>query len=226
MTVYSGVSTFFDNFDRGGALSATPGHNGWVITDTSSSGAPTYTCTTEDGGSMKLTLASTSEVENICMSHGDVLAFDVRNIQQYWCIAKVAAVGSNSVVTFGLGSARADDEDTVATKCWFKMEGATSTTAVVIETDDAVTDDPDNATGETLAAVYKKFEIDFSYGIADIRFNIDGARVASGTTFSMSGLTAGLNVQPMFQVSKASSADVAALQIAQVGITYKWSYGA
>jgi len=226
MTVSRGVSTFFDNFDRAQAFTTTPGQNGWTIADTSSSGTPTYLCATENGGAAVLTLVSTSEVENICLYHNDVLMFDVAELQHFWCIAKVAAVGSNSVVTFGLGSARADDEDTVATNAWFKMEGATSTTAVVAETDDAVTDNNDKATGETLAATYKKFQIDFTRGLTDIRFLIDGKRVADATTFGMSGLTAGLNVQPMFQVSKASSADVPVLTIAQVGIQYQWNYGA
>jgi hypothetical protein len=42
----------------------------------------------------------------------------------------------------------------------------------------------------------------------------------------MASVAAGQNVQPFIQLQKASSTDVAAITIAQFGITYKWSYGA
>jgi len=218
--------TKVDNFDYAITLSTTPGMNGWTISDTSAAGAPTYAGTSEDGGSVKLTCTNTSEAQNITLYQNDVVNYDLDDISNVWWVAKVSGVDAVTVVTLGVGSAQADDEDTVATNAWFKIEGASSTSAVVCETDDGTTDNDDEATGKTLAAVYKRFLIDFSQGLSDVRFFIDGERVAAGTTFDMSSVSSGTNVQPYAQVGKASGTGTPALQIAQFGITYKTSYGA
>ncbi len=218
------VKTFIDQFDRNQVFTTTGGMNGWTIADTSSAGTPTYLTITEDGGAAKLTLVSTSEAENVCLYQGDILPYDVRQIKSCWFIAKVAGIDSVTSLTMGLGSARNDTEDSVATNAWFKMDGSASTTLVVCETDDNVTDNDDKATGVTLSSAYKKFVIDFTAGIQDVRFYIDGARVASATTFDMSGLAAGLNVQPIVQIAKASGTGVPSVTIAQFGIQYEWAY--
>ena len=226
MTIYRETVEFVDRFNRPQAYTTTPGQNGWTIADTSSGGAPTYLNATEDGGKAVLTLANDTEVENVCLFHNDVLMFDLAHIHKYWAIIKVAAVGATTVVAAGLGNARADDEDTVGVSAWFKMEGAASTSALVVETDDDTTNSDDVATGESLAAVYKKLEIDFQNGLADVRFLIDGDRVAAGTTFDMSAVSSGQNVQPIFQISKGSTSGTPALHIAEVGIRYTQFYGA
>jgi hypothetical protein len=223
---WAGTTTLIDNFDRAQAFTTTPGHNGWTIKDTSSAGTPTYLCITEDGGAAKLTLVSNDEVEIVTLYQNDVLPFDLRMISHVWWVAKVADIASNTTLTFGVANAQNDDEDAVTVSSWFRMEGATSTTAIVVEADDATNETSKVATGKTLAAVYKKFLIDFSQGLGDIRFFIDGERVAAGTTFTMASVAAGQNVQPFIQLQKASSTNVASITIAQFGITYKWSYGA
>lgn len=223
---WAGTSRVIDNFDRAQAFTTTPGQNGWTIADTSSAGTPTYLCITEDGGAAKLTLVNTSEAENVCLYFNDVLPFDLRSISQVWWIAKVASVDAVTTLVMGVGDARNDTPDTVATNAWFRMEGSVSTTAVVCETDDGTTDNDDKATGTTLSSTYKKFLIDFSQGLSDIRFFIDGQRVAAGTTFSMASVAAGQNVQPIVQIQKASGTGVPAVTIAQFGINYRWSYGA
>jgi len=218
---------FEDNFDRAQVLvDGTPGHNGWSLDDVSSSGAPTATTATLDGGGMVLTLAATSEAENLTMFMEDILMFDVRNLQHVDIIAHVAGIDSLSVVCFGVGAAQNDDEDAVVTNAWFKMEGATSTTLVVVETDDGTNDNNDIATGVTLAATPKFFRIDFTRGISDIRFYIDGEPVALPTTFSMADLTAGLNVQPYVQISKPSGTGTPAVTIRKFRIQYTSTLGA
>lgn len=221
-----GVHEFVDMFDRAQAFTTTPGQNGWTIADTSSAGTPTYLCITEDGGAAKLTLAANSEAENVCLYQNDVLPYDLANLLRVDFIAKVAGVDSATVITFGVGSARADDEDTVATNAWFKIEGATSTSALVVETDDATNDLNDKATGTTLASTYKKCSIDFSQGLSDVRFFVDGERVAASTTFDMSDVTSGQNVQLLAQVEKASGTGTPSLTIARVAVAYKYAYGA
>lgn len=224
---WAGTTTRVDNFDYPLNLATTSqGHGGWTIKDTSSAGTPTYIATAEDGGSIKLLCDNQSEAQAITLYHSDILMYDLANLSNMWWVAKVSGVDAVTVITIGLGAAQADDEDTVVTNAWFKMEGATSTTALVVETDDATNDNNDVATGSTLAAVYKRCFLDFSQGLADVRFYLDGARVAASTTFDMSDLTSGLNVQPYCQVTKASGTGVPGLQLAQFGVTYKWSYGA
>ena len=221
-----GTREFTDFFDRAQAFTTTPGQNGWTAADTSSAGTPTYLCITEDGGAAKLTCTSTSEAQIVTLYHNDVLAFDVRKIKMMEFIALVAGIDSVTTLTMGLGSARNDTDDSVATNAWFRMQGSVSTTAVLAETDDATTDNDDKATGASLAAVYKKFVISFESGITDVRFFIDGERVAQATTFDMSALAAGLNVQPIFQIQKASGTGVPSVTIAMVNIVYNYAYGA
>ncbi len=223
---WAGTDCFIDNFNRAQAFTTTPGQNGWTIADTSSAGTPTYLCITEDGGAAKLTIANNDEAEIVTLYTGDVLPYDIRQISNVWWVAKVAGIDAVTTLTLGVGSARNDTDDSVATNAWFRMQGSASTSALVVETDDATTDNNDVATGTTLAAVYKRLLIDFSQGLADVRFYVDGARVASGTTFDMSAVAAGQNVQPIVQLQKASGTGVPSVTIAQFGITYKWSYGA
>jgi len=223
---WAGTTTKIDNFDYPIELSTTPQTTfGWTIKDTSAAGAPTYLGTADDGGSVKMTMAANDEAEILTLYNNDVLNFDVAKIKNVWWVAKVAAVDAVTDCFFGVAAAYAADPDDIVTNAWFKIDGSVSTSALVVETDDATNDLDDTATGTTLAAVYKRLLIDFSQGLSDVRFYVDGARVASATTFDMSDLTSGLNVQPYVQIMKASGTGVGAVQLAQFGITYTWSYG-
>lgn len=219
-----GVRTFIDHFDRAQTYSTTPGMNGWTIYDVSSAGAPTYLNVTEDGGAAKLTFASNSEAEILTLYQNNVLIYDVRQLQSVWWIAKVESFSAVSTLVMGVGSAQNDTADSVATNAWFRLEGSASQSNIVVETDDAVLDLDDKATGKTLGSTYKKLLIDFSNGLENVQFFIDGDRVAAGTKFDMSNLAAGLNVQPFVQFQKASGTTVDALSIAQFGVQYTYGY--
>lgn len=220
------VLVFVDYFNRAQALTTTPGHNGWTVKDTSSAGTPTYLVATADGGGMVLTLEATSEAQIVTMYHNDVLCFDWRKIQNVEIIASVAGIDSVTTLVFGMAGAQNDTADTVATNAWFRIQGSVDLDNVLCETDDAVTDNDDKATGKTLAAVLKTFVIDFTKGITDIRFYIDGEPVATGTTFSMNGLTAGLNAQPFVQLQKASGTGTPSVTIKKFRIQYTEASGA
>ena len=215
-----------DMFDRAQALTTTPGVNGWTVKDTSSAGTPTYLCITEDGGAMKLTLVSTSEEEVVTMYQNDVLPLDLANLQRVEFVAKVAGIDAVTTLTMGVANAQNDTEDSVAVNAWFRMEGSVSTTLVVCEADDGTSDLDDKATGIALSSTYKKFVIDFSNGLSDIRFFIDGERVAAATTFTLSSITAGQNVQPFIQLHKASGTGVPSVTIACYLAVYRYAYGA
>jgi hypothetical protein len=195
----------------------------WLVADTSSSGAPTYV---RNAGAAVLTLASTSEVENVCLSHGDALTYDIDDIQSIEMRVKVSGCTSGTEIVFGLGSARNDTTDSVAANAWFKMVGATSTTAVVVETDDGTNDLDDKATGQTLSTTYKRFVIDFTGGKSNVRFFMDNgsgklSRVAASTTFDMSNYSSGL--QPIIQIQKSSSANTDSVTVDYVRIESKRS---
>jgi hypothetical protein len=199
---------FVDDFN--GAVAALPTSadpaTAWLIDDTSSAGAPTYTKGTS---AATLTLASTSEVENVCLHFGDALDFDIDSILRIEFRAKVTAtLDSATTIVMGLGSARADDPDTVAANAFFKLAGSNT---LVVETDDGTTDDDDNATGATLSDTYKRFVIDFSGGKSNVKFYVDSVQVAASSTFTMSGYSSGL--QPIFQIQKTADTNVDALTI-------------
>ena len=224
MPASAGVRTWIDNFDRAQAYTTTPGMNGWTIKDTSAAGSPTYLNITEDGGAARLTLASTSEAEIVTLFQNDVLSFDLTQIQHVWWIARVASIDSVTQLAMGVADAQNDTLDSVATNAWFRIDGTASTSNVVVETDDGVNDDDDNATGTTLGTGYKKFLIDFTGGLSNIRFYADGSPVGTGL-FDMSRVTSGQNVQPFVQLQKASGTGVAQVTLKQFGIQYRWVAG-
>lgn len=210
---------FYDDFN--GAVAALPASadpaTPWLIVDTSAAGTPTYTKGTSNA---ILTLASTSEIENVCLAFGDALDFDIDDIQSIEMRVRLgAAFTSGSELVFGLGSARNDTTDSVAANAWFKMVGATSTTAVVVETDDGVRDNDDVATGTTLGTTFRRFLIDFTGGKSNVQFFIDGNQVARNTTFDMSGYSAGL--QPIVQLQKAANTNVDSVRIDYVKVIAK-----
>ena len=225
MTVVRNTVCKVDNFDRAQTFTTTPtGEFGWRIADTSSSGTPTYLI--GNNRAATLTLAATSEAENVCLYQGDVLPFLLNKIQRVKFVASVSGVDAVTTITFGIGTARNDTEDSVATNAWFRMEGSASTTAVVCETDDGVTDYDDKATGVSLSSTLKEFVIDFSNGLADVRFYIDGVRVATSTTFTLASATSSQSVQLLAQLAKASGTGTPALVIKKVEITYNTADGA
>jgi hypothetical protein len=224
---WAGTTTFIDNFDRAQAFTTTPGMNGWTIKDTSSGGTPTYLCATEDGGGCALTLVNTNEAEIVTLYHNDVLQFDLRNISNFWWVAKVSGIDAVTTLVMGMANAQNDTSDSVGVSVWFRMEGSASTSALVCEHDDGAVSSTldDQATGTTLSTTYKRLMVDFTQGLSDLRFFVDGARVAASSSFDMSSVAAGQNVQPYIQIQKASGTGTPAVSIAQWGITYKWSYG-
>lgn len=183
----------------------------WLVDDTSSSGTPTYTKGTSVA---TLTLASTTEVENVCLHFNDALDFDIDSIIRIEFRAKTTAtLDSATTIVMGLGSARADDPDTVAANAFFKLAGSNS---VVVETDDGTTDDDDNATGVSLTDSFKKFVIDFSGGKSNVKFYIDNVQVAATSTFTMAAYSSGL--QPIFQIQKTSDNNTDTLVIDYVKV--------
>ena len=187
----------------------------WLAVDTSAAGTPTYV---RNASNAVLTLTSTSEVQNVCLAHGDALSFDIDDLLCAEFRVKVTGCTSGTTVSWGMASARNDTPASMTALALFTMTGATSTTDVTVETDDNVTDTAPVSSATALATVFKRFVIDFS-NKSDIKFYIDGNRVARSTTFTMAGYTSGL--QPFIQIQKTSSANTDAVTIDYVKITAK-----
>jgi hypothetical protein len=205
-------ATFEDDFWGADTYSTAGQGTPWAIADTSAAGAPTYASVTPSPtGEMAMTLAATSEIENVCLSFGDTLCWSIDKIQSVEFRVKVSGCTSGTVIGFGVGSARNDTLSSVTSRAFFRMTGATSTTAVTVETADGTNSSGLIATGSTLSTVYKKFFIDFSGGKSNIKFYIDGARVAPATVFTMAASTSSL--QPIFQISKAANTNVDSITI-------------
>ena len=127
-------------------------------------------------------------------------------------IKTVAALDSATTLVFGLQTGRNDNTDSTTNNAQFKLVGSN---AVVVETDDGTTDNDDKATGKTLVDSYKRFVISFAAGTSDVRFFIDGDRVASATTFDMSAATGQL--QPFVQIQKTADTNTDSVTIDYIG---------
>lgn len=204
-------------------LTASPaGSDQWDIADTSSAGTPTYTVGGTNGEAT-LAFDSQAEIQNVCLFQSDVLNYDIDNlIHAEFRVKVTAAVGgvldSATSVAFGMCTARNDAIDSLASHASFRAIGSN---AIVAESDDAVTDKDDVATGVSfVSGVYKRFVIDFQ-DKSDIKFSIDGSRVAAGTKFDMSSFSTGL--QPYLQLQKTADANVDSVSIDYVRILSKRS---
>lgn len=203
----------------------------FVKADTSSAGSPTIVGLS--GGGIRMLLDSgQTEVENLCLYMGDVLPFDIDDIIRAWFVVKtVATLDSATSLAFGLASARNDAIDSIAEAALFRCIGDNN---VVVESDDGTNNNDDKATGLTLKAAWKRFEINFAernttveppsvsvgrksnvgfYGSND---NGSLRRVASGTRFDMSNYSSGL--QLLFQLQKTSDANGDNLDILECGV--------
>lgn len=219
----SGTATFTDDFRRAQTLSTTPGANGWTIKDTSAMGTPTYTV---GSTGCVLTLAADNEAEVVTLYHNDVLTFPINSpgIVNAEFIVSVSGIDSTTTLVFGMASAQNDTADSVAHHAWFRMQGSTSLTNLLTETDDATADDDDNATGATLSTTLKKHVISFR-SLGSVRFSVENARVSSANTFTMEAIPGGSMLQPFVQIQKASGTGTPSVTIRRVTITYTYSYG-
>ncbi|HSG70826.1 MAG TPA: hypothetical protein VLA12_10450 [Planctomycetaceae bacterium] len=216
---------FYDDFIGGGAFGAASAFDPWVITDTSSAGAPTYTrvdigesTATGASGAAQLAFDSQDESQIITLSFGDLLAFDIDKLDGFMCRVSMgqAAVAATTDFAFGVTGDRNDAIDSIAIASLFRVVGGTSTTAVVAESDDGSANNDDKATGTTLINAWKLFYIDFR-DVTDVLYYIDGVPVATATTFDMSNYDAGL--QPFFQLQKTGGAQT---DFAQIDYVFAW----
>ena len=187
----------------------------WNVVDV---GAATEAIVSDSSnGQFLLHLAANSEAEDAVLYHGDNRTFDVGNGLIFETRVNMAvAPGTGVTAVFGMAGDHNLDKDTVAEAAWFRFQASM---ACLVETDDTTNNNDDVATGHTaVAGTYDIYRIDFTE-IADVKFFINGARVASGTTFDMSNLTAAeQQMQPYFSLDKATGTGLGDINIDYVKI--------
>ncbi len=212
-----------DEFFGKRSLSGTAeGYTGWVISDVSAAGTPTYaTVTPSLSGTGELAIAhdATSEVQQVALYWGDVLGMDVGHIINFRTNAKLAAVGASTTAYLGMAVAHNATAASIAGFAWFKIANA----AISCEVNNGSTTTTAASGVSITTTVYKKFSIDLSHGLADVRFygDVGGnlARLCGSTVFDMSALTGGM--QPYLRLDKTSGTAVPVLTLDNVEIELK-----
>ena len=170
-------------------------------------------------GVLAMIIDADSNAEDATIDWANNRQFNTKAGLVFECRIDMAVLPTTGVaVVFGMNGDHNLDKDASTEHAWFRLQASG---AVLAETDDTTNNNDDIATGVTaVAGTYNTYLIDFT-NIADVRFYIDGASVATGTTFDMSNLTdaEGL-MQPYFSLDKASGTGVGTIDLDYVRI---WS---
>lgn len=165
-----------------------------------------------ENGAVSLLFDADVNAEDAVLYWGDNKGVNVKAAAQIEFRARVTVLPTlTSEIVMGLAGDHNLDKDTVTEQAWFKFDGSG---AAVAESDDTTNNNDDISTGVTVTtAQWKVYRIDFSV-LADVRFYIDGAAVATGTTFDMSNLTdAEAVMQPYFSIDKGADAGLGNLDV-------------
>lgn len=126
---------------------------------------------------------------------------------------------TGAIACIGLCGDHNATADTVAESIWFRAD---ATGAVTVETDDVTNEQTKVATGTTLTTSdWIVARIDCSV-TTDVKFYINGARVAGSTTFNMSAVPT-LALQPVARINKASGTGVGTIQVDYIAVWQKRS---
>ncbi len=208
----AGRYTFEDDFLHTAPTIPTSAENGYPwISKIVGAAPPTVTNVADIGGGVvRCALTATSEKQGATLYMADQRLFDVTKgavFEARFALSTLPTAGSKAVI--GLAGDWADGHDTIAQSIWIAADGSG---ALVAETDDGTTDNNDIATGVTLTAgTFVDILIDVG-DVNDIKFYLDGVRVASGTTFRFAATGADAILQPFMEIYKASGTSVGACQ--------------
>lgn len=151
-------------------------------------------------GELTMANSSATEVQNICISHGDKLAFDIDQTQVFRARIKQGQATIDSATSFAIGLAgdRNDAIDSIAQFVGFRLIG---TNDLIVESDDGLHDVDDKDTGIDVSTTFVDLMIDLC-NKKDVKFFANGQPVCQSVTFDMSNYTGSL--QPYLQLQKTS----------------------
>ncbi len=182
--------------------------NTWTLRDTA--GGTEAVVADAPGGVVGLALDATNEVQLAGLDWGNQRTLTLNRDLLFEARVRFTVLPTGAVVAcIGLCGDHNAATDTVAESIWVRLDGSG---AVTVEHDDTVNTSTKVATGVTVIAnqwITVRIECDT---ITACRFYVDGARVASGTTFDMSTVPA-LALQPVVRIGKeAAAASVGTLE--------------
>lgn len=218
-TLWSGFPVSFDD-DFQGADVVIPASGSvesgckWSKKIVAAAGSPTV-AKTADGvnGFVACTLHVQSEKEDAALHMNDELMFSIAQGAIFEArLALTTLPTLNGVASWGLWGAWGDGGS--AYRVGFEVPAGG---AVTCESDDNATDTAALAGQTMVAGTYYVFRIDCT-NQSDIKFFINGARVASGTTFANAASAANSKCQPHLGLYKASGAGLGTLSIDYVKI--------
>ena len=171
-------------------------------------------------GVYRLLFTNDNEDQDAVLYHDDNRTFDVTHGVIFETRINVVTLPTlTAQIVFGMCGDHALDKDALLESCWFKLDGSG---AIVVETDDTTAghENDDVATGVTaVPGTYNIYRIDFTT-LTDVKFFIDGVRVAASTTFDMSTLAGGGTAmfQPYFSLDKTGDQGLGTIDIDYVKI--------
>jgi hypothetical protein len=196
------------------ATVSTTGDGVWATVQTNLNTA-IDTLDDQDNGVVQLALDSDNNAERAVLYWGDVRGVPIDNGSVFEARVRVSTIPTTASTTIIIGLAGDDNAtpDSITEGAWFRLDGGSG--AIKVETDDTTTNNDDVATGVTAATpTWHILRIDTRKGLDDVRFFIDGDRVASGTTFDADQLTASeVRMQPYVAVNKSDGTGVGTLLV-------------
>jgi hypothetical protein len=206
---------FYEDFVGAAGGSVFAGTDIWSLVDVAT--ATEAIVDDSSNGQFLLHFTAGGGAEDAVLYHGNNRNFDIGNGLIFETKVDIAALpGTGVCAVVGLAGDHNLDKDTVAESAWFRWDASLTTTC---ETDDTVNETALVSTGKTaVAGTYNIYRIDFTT-LSDVKFFVDGVRVATGTTFNMSN-AASLKMQPYFSLDKGASAELGDINIDYVKI---WS---
>lgn len=169
----------------------------------------------DTNGTVACTLTSASQKQDAALYAGDQLCFSVLQGLVFEARVKLSVLPTGvGQASIGVVGAWADGHDAITYSAFFT---ARASGLLYCDTDDNVTDN-DVTSGVTLTtADWAILRIDCVDPL-DIKFYINGARVAAATTFGWTASAANSKVQPFVAMYKASGTGVGTLTVDYVRV--------
>lgn len=186
----------------------------WTKKIVQTAGSPTVAGVADtQNGLVACALDNTSEKQDAALHMDDQLTFSIAQGAIFEARIKLSVLPTlNGVASWGLWGDWADGGS--AYRVGFEAAGSG---AITCESDDNATDTPAASGVTATAAQWKIYRIDCTTQ-TDIRFYIDGSRVASSTTFANAASAANSKCQPHIGMYKASGAGLGTIQVDYVKI--------
>lgn len=205
-----------------GAATLTDGSTIWSVVDVSAAGNTTPVRVADAANAqLQIMLAVNAEDEDSVLYWGNERGINFKDGCIFETRLTVSVLPTDTAVAvWGLVGDHNLDKDTITESVWFRLDGSG---ALDVESDDTTNNNDDVSTGLTLVAgTFYSFRID-STDNTDVKFYVDGVRVAGGTTFDMSNLSDSEGImQPYFSLDKTGpSAGLGTVRIDKVNAYWK-----